>query len=282
MSLKPLIATISLMKKPVLWIPGIFAGAVFAAFLYLAFSGGEFIAGKMLFLSVVLFPFFVAGAIGCMSSDLYTLGEFQRSAVRYFFPVLLPIIIVICIICILVIAFSIPFAIVGLGSDPSMIVGLFIGICMPVFIFSFYADNVSVAEGLKVFASLKRSMIIASQSFFSILSCIVITGFGAIFMSMMLAMVWGMVLAEKFAPYLDLGMTEQQEIFSGFSLADWQGVLGPEGIAITAGMIGIYTAVIVSAFIVYKHQCYSSVSTIVPEVIEQVGEYDEKGRWYKY
>jgi len=283
MALKPLADAVSLLKNPILWLPGVYAGVIIASSLWLVFSGGEFIAGKLLFLGAVLFPFFIAGAIGCISTRDYGYETFSRYAVKYYFPVLLPVIVIIAIIILLLILFSIPFAIAGLGNDPALIGGLFIGIMVPVIIFSFYADNVAVSEGLKVFASLKRSMIIASRSFMTIISCIVISGVGAAALGMITAMVWGMILADRFTQYLDMGMAEQQKIFSTFGLSDWQRILGPHGIAITAILIGLYVMLLISVFITYKQKCFESAHTEEPEIPAQsTGEYDEKGRWYKY
>lgn len=284
MALKPLADAIGRLKNPVLWLPGLYAGTIIATSLWLVFSGGEFIAGKLLFLGAALFPFFLAGALGCMSSKDYGYRVFYRSGVRFFFPVLLPVIVIFAIIILLQILFTIPFAIAGLGTDPALIGGLFIGIIVPVVFFSLFTDNVAVSEGLKVFASIKRSMLIASRSGIATLSCIVISGVGAGALGMITAMIWGMILADRFTQYLDLGMAEQQKIFSTFALSDWQKILGPDGIAITAAMTGLYTVVLVSIFITYKQQCYESIDTKEPEreAAPSTGEYDEKGRWYKY
>lgn len=279
---KPFSQTISQLRRPILWIPGLFAGALAASFLWLAFTGGEFIAGKLFFLGAVLFPFFIAGALSCLKTRDDSPGQFVRSAFRYYFPVILPVIVAVAIVILLLILFSIPFAIAGLGTDPSMIGGLFIGILMPVILFTFYADNVAVSEERKVFDTLKRSMILASRSFFAILSCLVLTVLNAIFMGVILATVWGMILADQFAPYINLSVTEQQEIFSTFGVAEWQDILGTTGIAITAVMIGIYTMILVTFFIIYKQQTYLTVQEIPDPEIPVQGEYDEKGRWYKY
>lgn len=281
MSGRPFADTISLLSKPVLWLPGLYAGALATAFIWFAFSGWEFIAGKMLFLGAVIFPFFVAGALGCMKSGEYSISLFGRSAIRFFFPILLPTIIAGAIIILLLILFSIPFAISG-QSDPSMIAGLFIGITIPVLIFAFFADNVAVSEGLAVFASLKQSMMLASRSIFTIVTCIVVSIISAGVVGTILATVWGMVLADKFTEYINLGAAEQQKIFAGFSLSDWQQILGYDGLVVTAITIGVSLIILVPFFIVYKQQCYLSALSVPTPVIPQTGEYDEKGRWYKY
>jgi hypothetical protein len=282
MSRKPFADAINLLGKPVLWLPGLYAGALVAAFIWLAFSGGEFIAGKLLFLGAVLFPLFIAGALGCMKEGEFRISLFGRSAIRFFFPVLLPMVIAVAIIVLLLILCSIPFAIAGQGSDPAMIGGLFIGITIPVLMFAFFADNVAVSEGLMVFASLKQSMIIASRSMMMIITCVVVSVVSAGILGMILATIWGMILEEKFTQYLDLGVAEQQKIFAGFTLADWQQILGPEGLLVTAMMMGISMIILVSFFIVYKQQCYLAALSVPAPVIPTTGEYDEKGRWYKY
>nr|WP_319539676.1 hypothetical protein [uncultured Methanospirillum sp.] len=278
---RPFADAISLLKKPVLWLPGVYAGVLIAAFIWLAFSGGEFIAGKLLFLGAVLFPFFIAGALGCMKDGEYTISLFGRSAVRFFFPVLLPAVVACAIVILLLILLSIPFSIAG-QSDPSMIAGLFIGITIPVLIFAFFADNVAVSEGLAIFATLRQSMMIASRSITTIITCAVFTMVTAGVLGTILATVWGMILADKFTQYMDLGAAEQQKIFAGFTLSDWKGILGPEGLIVTAGMLGVSLIILVSFFIVYKQQCYLSALSVPAPVIPQNGEYDEKGRWYKY
>lgn len=282
MVLRPLQETFTHLKHPVLWIPGLYAGIITALAIWLEFSGGEFIAGKILFLGAVIAPFFVGGALGCISLGEYTIAAFFRSAKKYYFPVLLPFIVAFTISLILLVLFSIPFAIAGLGSDASLIGGLFIGITVPVAIFAFFADNAAVAEGLTVLASLKQSMQVASRAFTAILSCIIISCFNALVLMLITSMIWGMLLADKFTGYLDLNMTEQQKIFSGYGLTEWQQTLGTDGIAATAIMAGLCMAVLVTFFVVFKHRCYmAAVAVEIPE-IKQQGEFDEKGRWYKY
>jgi len=282
MVLRPLSETISLLTHPVTWIPGLYAGCLATVLIWLAFSGWEFIAGKLIFLGLVVAPFFVGGLLGCLTSGEYTLGRFLRSAPRFFFPVILPAILALTISILLVILFSIPFAIAGLGSEAPMMGGLFIGIMVPVLIFSFFSDNVAVTEGLAVLASLKRSMVITSQAFLTIISCIIISCLAALLLMLLTATLWGMILSEKFAGYLDLNMTQQQEIFGEFGMAEWQQTLGADGILVTSVIIGLFFFFLVPFFLVLKHQCYRAASAVPVTPPEQGGEYDEKGRWYKY
>lgn len=282
MTLKSLAKAVRLLRNPILWLPGLYGGVITAASLWLVFSGGEFIAGKLLFLGAVLFPLFIAGSLGAQTTGDYSLSSFWRSAVRFFFPVLLPVIIIIAIIILLLILFTIPFALAGFGNDPALIGGLCIGITVPVIIFCFFADNVAVSEGLKLFASLRQSMIIASRSVMTIISCMIISIFGAGALAMISATIWGMVLTDQFTPYLEMGMAEQQKVFSGFGLADWQRILGPDGIAATAVIAGIYLMIVLAVFIPYKQCCYEEAASVEPKSVPVTGEYDEKGRWYKY
>lgn len=283
MTTKSFTHAISLLNRPVLWIPGLYAGILTATFIWLALSGEKFIAGKLLFLGVAAFPFFVGGSLGCMRDGKFTAASFGRSAVRYFFPVLLPVIVTLSIIILLLILFSIPFAIAGLGNDPALIGGLLIGITVPVLIFAFFADNVAVSEDLKVFASLKRSMMIASRSITEIISCIIICLLSAGALGVIMATIWGLFLADRFTQYVDLGVAEQQKIFAEFTAADWQRILGQEGILVSALFMAVYVMILISFFIIYKQQCYLSASSAPESALPATsGEYDEKGRWYKY
>lgn len=282
MILKSISDAISLLRRPILWLPGLYAGLLAAGFLWLSFNGGEFIAGKILFLGAVIFPFFLAGALGCLKTGDYNLTTFGRTAMRYYFPIVLPIIVVMAIIILLLILFSIPFTITGLGADPSLIGGLFIGVTIPILLFAFYIDNIAVIEDLTVFATLKRSMIITSRSFLTVLTCVVTSIVAAGVTGIVLATVWGMILSDRFAPYINLGYAEQQKVFSGFGLADWQKILGVDGIMITAVVIGLYMMIIIAFLILLKHQTYLMLKTVPETIVTVQGEYDEKGRWYKY
>jgi hypothetical protein len=77
-------------------------------------------------------------------------------------------------------------------------------------------------------------------------------------------------------------MTEQQRIFSEYGLAQWQQTLGPDGVVVTAIMFGLYMMIFTAFFVIYKHQCFLAASAEKTPAVMQTGEYDEKGRWYKY
>ncbi|HWQ65664.1 MAG TPA: hypothetical protein VN372_02220 [Methanospirillum sp.] len=273
--------SIRMLRHPVLWIPGFYAGILVACTVWLGFSGETFISGKLMFLGAALFPLFVAGALSCLSSGSFTPASFIQNAPLSFFRVLMPVIITIGIIFLLLFLVSIPFAIAGLGNDPAMISGLFIGITVPVIVFSLFADNVAISEGQKAFDSLKRSYEIVSRSFLPAITYIIVSIVSTCILGLFFAMIWGMVLSDRFTQYIDLSVAEQQKVFSGFGIPEWQNILGPDGILISAITIGLFFMVLIPFLIVYKQQCYLKASSFVPEVVIS-GEYDAKGRWYKY
>jgi MFS superfamily sulfate permease-like transporter len=126
-------------------------------------------------------------------------------------------------------------------------------------------------------------MVIASHSFLQIIACLFVTAFAGLVLSVGAAMAWGIFLADRFTPYLEMSVVEQQKVLSAYDLAQWQEILGPYGITITAVMTGLYVAILLSGFIILKHQCYLTVQNHEPPApLAPVGEYDEKGRWYKY
>ncbi len=268
-----------LLRSPIPWIPGIFAGGVTALAIWLELNDAMFIAGKVVFLSLVVFPFFIAGVLHCLKEKSFAAGTFVEGGRRFFFPVLLPGIILAGVIILMIFLLAVPLTIAGFGSDPSMMSGLVIGVTIPALLFAMYYDNAAVGEGLGVFSSLKRSMELFGSGALLSAGFFVISVIISLILALGGATLWGMVLGQKFTPYMEMTFTEQQETFSGFNLTDWHQVLGADGILVTVIAIGVYTALFIPFLIVFKQSCYQSLSAVEPE---PYGEFDDKGRWYKY
>lgn len=268
-----------LFRSPVPWIPGIFAGGTIALAIWLELNDGLFIAGKVLFLSLVIFPFFIAGVLHCLKEQTSSPGVFVEGGRRFFFPVLLPGIVLAGVIILMIFLLAIPLTIAGFGSDPSMMSGLIIGVTIPALLFAMYYDNAAVGEGLGIFSSLKRSMELFGTGSLLSAGFFVISVILSLILALGGATLWGMALSQKFTPYMEMNITRQQETFSGFTLTDWQQILGADGILVTVIAIGVYTALFIPFLIVFKQCCYQALTTVEPE---PYGEFDDKGRWYKY
>ncbi len=279
--IKTIIESIGMLRHLVLWIPGIFAAIIFSISIYLEFTEFAFIAGKILPLGLILLPFFVAGAIYCCREDNYSPATLFTGGKKFFFPVLFPGAILIIIIAFTLILLAIPLNLMGL-ADMQGLSGMCLGLTLAIMLFALYYDNVAVCEETKIFASLKRSMDLFNVRPFSAFGFMLIMILAGFIVSMFFAMIWGITLADKFTPFINLNMTEQQEIYAGYTLSDWQNFLGMEGIFVTAILCGVYILLMMSFFITFKYSVYKKVCDYKPEPIMPVGEYDEKGRWYKY
>jgi hypothetical protein len=269
----------SLARNPSLLITGVYGGIITSLFVWLELIGNSFIAQKVSFIALVFFPFFMGALNHTLSSGDSSFRSFFTGGCKAYFPILLPIIILIGIIVLIVILFTIPLSIMGFGNDMYALSGLLIGIMVPVIIFSWYTDNVAVCEKLSVIPTLKRSMELCSREFISTLGCIVISGMLLLISAFIGAFIWGMILADRFTPYLEMNMTAQREIFSNYTYTDWQAFLGPDGALVSAFVFGLVAFIFIPFFLVYKYQCYSGISN---KTVVIAGEFDEKGRWYKY
>ena len=268
-----------LIHTPLLWISGVYAGLIMTSVIWLEFSDGMFLAGKIAMLSLIAAPFLV----GMMNFNLQTgeksLREILSAGLKNYFPIVLPCITLAGMMFILMLLLSIPLSIMGFGGDPYTLTGLTIGIVIPALIFSLYIDNVAVCEKRNIFGTLKRSLELVSMNFFGAIGYYIISAFFILGVSLFGAFLWGIILADKFTPFIEMNMTVQQETFSHYTLVDWQNLIGPEGSLVTAIVFGIVSCIVVPFLIVFKYQCYLELSQ---QTIVEYGEFDEKGRWYKY
>lgn len=268
-----------LIHTPSLWIPGLYAGAILSLVIWLEFSGEVFLAGKIAMLALIASPFLVGMTNYALETGTKAGRELLSAGLKSYFPIILPCVMLGGIILLMILLFSVPLSIMGFGDSLYTLSGLFLGISIPALIFSIYIDNVAVSEKKKIFEILKRSMELVSLNFFGAVGYLFVSGLVILGVGFLGAVLWGMVLADKFTQFMGMNITMQQETFSHYTLTDWQTLIGPEGIAVTAIVFGLVSCIIVPFLLVFKYQCYKEVSHHTPPVF---GEYDEKGRWYKY
>jgi len=108
--------------------------------------------------------------------------------------------------------------------------------------------------------------------FFLVNIAILLTGFFIIFM------VWTMMFFDKLTPLTTMNATEIQTVTPDY----FTSLLGADGIIISSIIFAVGALVLVTVLYTYKACFYKVLSGATLPVIAVQGEYDEKGRWYKY
>lgn len=261
----------SLFNRPIVWIPGIFAGCIASLVIWLEFTGGLFFAGKIAMLAVIAFPFFLSILNYHLETDEKNLKMLLTIAQRGYFPIILPFILLSGFVAVLVILLSIPLSIMGYGNDTYALTGLMLGICIPALLLSIYIDNIAVCERTKIFETLRRCLELVTGKFFTAIWFFIISGIVTFIVTFFGAFLWGAMLTDKFISFTEMNLTMQQEVLSGYTLADWQNLIGPEGTIVTALVFGFVTFLLVPFLFTFKYECYQDATN---EIWIVAGEFD--------
>ncbi len=277
MTLNSLTNAVSLLRQhPILWSVGLVMGALAVLDLIIPVYGGAFYTEPLALLQALVIPFLAGGVYGMVKGEAFSAGEFVRSGKTYYFRILLPALVIFFAAVLTVFLLAIPLALLGAGAAAGMAPLLF-GVLVSIAFFTFFYDTVAVFEETNVFESIRRSIEFVMNNLgrvliFYLANIVVLAslGFAGI-------IAWTAIFAEKLEPLTRMSPTELQTVMPQDILA----LIGTEGIWISAV---VYAVVIVlfSAFLyAYKASFFRSHAAGVPQQVEQ-GEYDEKGRWYKY
>ncbi len=266
-------------RHPVLWLPGIVLALASAADLNIEYYGGSFLAGKLWILEIVILPFFVAGLLAAVKTRDMTFRGFVTAGLKNYFRVLLPGIVILFAALITAVLLIIPLSLVGTpGSALGLYAGILMGVAVPFIFMMYFYDAVAVFENEKVFESIRRSIELTMNhtglvvKFFLVNIAILVTGFFIIFM------VWTMMFFDKLTPLTTMNATEIQTITPDY----FTSLLGADGIIISSIIFAVGALVLVTVLYTYKACFYKELSGATLPVIAVQGEYDEKGRWYKY
>jgi hypothetical protein len=272
-------ALILLKLMPVLWIPGIIGGFLAAALWVIFNLSGTFFASRLLVISGLVLLVFTTGMLVIIRNGEGDARAMLTGGVRYYFRVLLPLLVIIFGVMVIAALAIITFGIFGATSDMSMINALLIGFMIPTVLLTFFFDTAAVFEDRRVFESLRRSI----QLVFSHVSEVVaflfvgaVIFFGIIFSLMV---VWEAFLFDKLEPITRYNETQLQAFTPDQLLA----MIGPGGMWITAIILFIGLVLLIPLFYSYKACFFKKLAQGV--VITQqptTGEYDKKGRYYKY
>ena len=263
-----------LRQHPILWLIGGVMGVLAVLNLVIPLYGGAFYTQPLALLQVLVMPFLVGGVYGTIRAENFSVGAFVESGKTYYFRILLPSLVIFFAIVLTSILLAIPLALISAGAAATVTPLLF-GVILSIAFFTFFYDAVAVFEETGVFESIRRSVEFVMNNIGSVLVfyLVNIVAFAALGFFGLFA--WTALLVEKLEPLTTMSPEELQAVMPEDLLA----LIGTEGIWITA----IVYAVVIVLFSVFLYAYKASFFKNHVGVSQvQQGEYDEKGRWYKY
>jgi hypothetical protein len=262
---------------PALWVPGVVAGASASILWILLNIAGAFFTSRILILAALLLTLFVIGMVVLIREKGGDVRDLVHGGIRYYFRVLLPGLVIVFMILVIFILLAVTFGLTGTTPDPGFLGLMTVCVMVPTLMLTFFFDMAAVFEDRKVFEAIQRSTVLVSENvmeaagFFLVLllSCTVIL------FSLMFA--WEIALYEKLAPLAEYNQTQIQS----FTYEQLAGMIAPDGIWITAVFFLIGGLVLIPFFFTFKACFYRKLAGGSPAQA-MIGEYDSKGRWYKY
>lgn len=202
------------------------------------------------------------------------MGEFFQSGKTYYFRILLPALVIFFAVILTVFLLAIPLALLGLGAAAGMAPLLF-GVLVSIIFFTFFYDTVAVFEETNVFESIRRSIEFVMNNLGSVLIFYLVNIVVFLVLGFVALFAWSALLMEKLEPLIYMSPDELETLMPGDILA----LIGTEGIWITAALYAV-VIILFSAFLyTYKASFFRNHAE---GMFALQGEYDEKGRWYKY
>jgi hypothetical protein len=266
-------------RFPVLWIPGIVTGLLAASLWVLYNLSGTFFTSRLLILAGLVLVFFFAGTYGVIKTCEGSARTLFTEGARYYFRVLLPQ---------LVIGFSVMLVFVlvmitatfATGGTPDIVLLSLISIfiTIPTLFLTFFYDTAAVLEDRKVFDSLKRSIELTATHTWKTLVFFIISAAICFVDFFVLSIIWEAALFDKIEPVSTYNETQ----IAAFTPDQLITMIGPDGMWITAVLLFIGIALILPLLLAFKVCFFKKLAGSTILIQQVTGEYDSKGRWYKY
>lgn len=261
---------------PLLWIGGLAIGAVSVGDILLGEAGPAF-SGSLQLLSLLLFPFIIAGSYGIIREKNGDITTFLRYATGYYFRVLLPLIIIVFAALVTIFLVMIPIAIMGGTPTADMIFFIALGVTIPIMLLTYFYDCFAVFSDEKIVDSIRSSITIVLYQAWKVLLFIVVNSVVLGTLLFGLAFVWMGLLWEKMSEIAAM----DPEVISTMSGEEVMALLGPDALFATAVILFIWALIATPFTLAFKAAFFQRLGEM-PVIEQQVGVYDEKGRWYKY
>jgi hypothetical protein len=272
-------AIILLKRLPSLWIPGI-VGGILAAALWVTFNlSGTFFASRLLVISGLVLLLFTTGMLVIIRNNEGDIRTMLAGGVRYYFRVLLPQLIIIFGVMLIFTLVMVTFSLIGTSSDISLVSALTFGFMIPTVLLTFFYDIAAVFEERKVFDSIRRSIQLVMTHINDVIAFLFVCAAISIGIIFMLMIIWEAFLYDKLEPITRYNETQLQT----FTPDQLSAMIGPWGVWMTAIILFIGVFLLLPLLYSYK-ACFFRKLTRGATITQQPtnGDYDSKGRWYKY
>ncbi len=266
-------------KNPLVWTPGVAAAGIILIGYLLFQQIGILTASAVVFVLLFILPFLLAGVYGIISEETGSFSVFRHYAVTGYFRCLLPILLTFLLAYLVSQFITYLLMLMGMSLMSAANIAMFIFI--PVVFFCYFADVTAVVNDLRMFQSLKDSALRVMNGSFSIavfylvnVGILIAGSFAALFL-------WAALAADELFPLTQMTQEELLAMTQDELLAM---MTSPEVVFASAVTLAVCALILVPLFTVYK-ACYfkrTSPFLMAAAPSETEGEYDEKGRWYKY
>lgn len=272
-------AIILLTRLPSLWIPGI-VGGILTAVLWLALNlSGTFFAGRLLVIFGLVLLLFTTGLLVIIRNNEGDLRTMLSGGIRYYFRVLLPQIIIIFGVMLIFSLVMVIFSLFGTLSDIGMVTALTIGFMIPIVILTVFYDTAAIFEERKVFDSIRRSIQLVMTHIHDVITFLLICSAITIGIIFLLMILWEALLYDKLEPITRYNETQLQT----FTPEQLMAMIGPGGMWITTAILFVGVLVLLPLLYSYKACFFRKLIRGTPDIqLPITGEFDSKGRWFKY
>lgn len=267
-----------LRQMPLLWVPGLLGGVIAAAIWLLWHFTGAFFTGRLILLFLLVLLVAVVGALVLLRDKGGDFRAMIHGGLGYYFRVLLPFLVIIFALVILFLLLTITIGFTGLTPDPAMLSLVAICVLIPTLMLTFFFDLAAVFEDKKVFASIRRSIDLVSGNVGQVLAFYLISALASVTIIFGLMMVWEIALFEQLEPLTGFNETRM----AAFTPEELMTMIGPDGIWVTAAVLFLGGLFLVPLLTTYKACFFTTLSRGQVSIRQESGEYDSKGRWYKY
>jgi hypothetical protein len=280
MAITELKEAITLLKRmPSLWVPGIVGGILAAALWVTLNLSGTFFAGRLLVIFGLVLILFTTGMLVVIRNNEGDLRTMLAGGIRYYFRVLLPQLIILFSVMLIFTLVMVTFGLIGASSDISMVIALTFGFMIPTVLLTFFYDTAAVFEEKKVFDSIRRSVQLVMTQINEVIAFLFVCAAISIGIIFVLMIIWEAFLYDKLEPITRYNETQLQTFTPDQLIA----LIGPGGMWVTAIILFIGVFLLLPLLYTYK-ACFFRKLARGATIIQQqtTGEYDSKGRWFKY